>query len=168
MSCHILAKSQIDECVYALTFGYCEREKIANCTYICFGDWENKLPKTTLQEWRNELGRVLWFANLHATRERYPDDVDGKRPGPVGFRDKDVDEYEWSQPDEIHVSEMLTTIDHLMYNAEEGRGDELVNEHLNRAIEVQGTQAMRVVKNMVELRNDPDSPPWSRIYSNWV
>jgi hypothetical protein len=38
-------------------------------------------------------GRKLWAANLAATIARWPDDADGERPGPIGFRDADVDAY---------------------------------------------------------------------------
>ncbi|MEU1811053.1 hypothetical protein [Micromonospora aurantiaca (nom. illeg.)] len=38
-------------------------------------------------------GRLLWKENLASVAHRYPADRDGSRPGPDGFRDRDVDTY---------------------------------------------------------------------------
>lgn len=51
-------------------------------------------PET--QEQSNELGRVLWRECFRSVAYRYPDDADGERPGPISFRDSDVDTYVWS------------------------------------------------------------------------
>lgn len=45
----------------------------------------------------DECGRLLWRENLLSVADRYPDDTDGTRPGPVGFRDADVLTYTWTE-----------------------------------------------------------------------
>jgi hypothetical protein len=40
-------------------------------------------------------GRMLWRENLASVAYRYPDDIDGDRPGPLSFKDSDVDTYEF-------------------------------------------------------------------------
>lgn len=42
----------------------------------------------------SETGRTLWAENLASVADRYPYDGDGQRPGPIRFRDADVDQYE--------------------------------------------------------------------------
>lgn len=46
----------------------------------------------------DELGRLLWSANLASLIHRYPGDGDGERPGPRSFRDSDVDTYTFTAP----------------------------------------------------------------------
>lgn len=41
----------------------------------------------------DNIGRMLWRENLLSLAHRYPNDKDGQRPGPVDFRDADVDAY---------------------------------------------------------------------------
>lgn len=41
----------------------------------------------------DEFGRMLWRENLASVAHRYPYDKDGERPGPISFRDADVDTY---------------------------------------------------------------------------
>jgi len=58
-------------------------------------------------EWslsRTALGRLLWTENLASVAYRYPNDGDGQRPGPNGFRDNDVNTYKYRTP-----SDDLTT-----------------------------------------------------------
>jgi hypothetical protein len=45
----------------------------------------------------DELGRTLWRECLTSVAYRYPNDEDGERPGPIDFRDSDVDEYEFER-----------------------------------------------------------------------
>lgn len=45
----------------------------------------------------DELGRMLWGECLASVAYRYPDDKDGERPGPVDFRDSDVNTYVWEE-----------------------------------------------------------------------
>jgi hypothetical protein len=44
----------------------------------------------------DEIGRMLWRENLRSLQHLYPNDRDGQRPGPIDFRDSDVDTYEWT------------------------------------------------------------------------
>lgn len=39
------------------------------------------------------IGRMLWAENLASAKYRYPNSRDGERPGPIEFRDSDVDTY---------------------------------------------------------------------------
>lgn len=41
----------------------------------------------------DDVGRLMWRGNLAGVAYRYPADRDTGRPGPVPFRDSDVDEY---------------------------------------------------------------------------
>jgi hypothetical protein len=41
----------------------------------------------------DEFGRMLWRECLASVAYRYPGDSDGERPGPIDFRDSDVDTY---------------------------------------------------------------------------
>ncbi|MEU8664688.1 hypothetical protein [Actinoplanes philippinensis] len=43
----------------------------------------------------DDTGRMLWKENLASVAYRYPRDRDGGRPGPHGFRDRDVDTYRY-------------------------------------------------------------------------
>lgn len=45
----------------------------------------------------DEIGRMLWRECLASVAARYPDDKDGDRPGPIDFRDGDVDAYTWAE-----------------------------------------------------------------------
>jgi hypothetical protein len=47
----------------------------------------------------NEVGRTLWRENLASVAARYPGDKDGERPGPISFRDSDVDTYIYVRPE---------------------------------------------------------------------
>lgn len=44
----------------------------------------------------DSAGRMLWAENLRSLMYRYPNDGDGERPGPIDFRDSDVDTYTWT------------------------------------------------------------------------
>ena len=166
MSCHILADVQIHECVHALTYGRSDYESKRNAHYIMYGD-HDPLRKTSLQQYRDALGQTLWFINLLATKNRYPDDEDGERPGPADFVDQDVDFYEWHPTNNKYVSSMLTTVDHLLYNCEEARCNELANEQIIRIGEVQCEKAMNVVRDLVQRRESPDMPRYSRYYAEF-
>lgn len=41
----------------------------------------------------DRTGRMLWKENLASVAYRYPHDRDGDRPGPIDFRDRQVDTY---------------------------------------------------------------------------
>ena len=45
----------------------------------------------------DEIGRMLWRECLASVACRYPNDGDGERPGPMDFRDSDVDTYTWQE-----------------------------------------------------------------------
>ena len=47
-------------------------------------------------EQADATGRMLWAANLESVAYRYPNDIDGERPGPIGFRDEHVLEYTYA------------------------------------------------------------------------
>lgn len=47
---------------------------------------------------RDALGRLLWAENLRSVSGRYPGDVSGGRPGPVGFTDEQVTTYTFAPP----------------------------------------------------------------------
>lgn len=42
-------------------------------------------------------GRMLWRECLASVAYSYPNDRDGDRPGPTGFRDRDVERYQWQE-----------------------------------------------------------------------
>lgn len=47
----------------------------------------------------DEIGRTLWRENLKSVAIRYPGDTgDGDRPGPISFRDEQVDTYTYRRP----------------------------------------------------------------------
>lgn len=46
----------------------------------------------------DEIGRTLWRENLRSVAHRYPGDEDGQRPGPLDFKDSDVDTYIYREP----------------------------------------------------------------------
>jgi hypothetical protein len=45
------------------------------------------------EEEADEFGRMLWRENLASLKACYPRGGDGGRPGPIGFKDSDVDTY---------------------------------------------------------------------------
>lgn len=58
----------------------------------------------------DEIGRVLWRENLASVAYRYPRDGDGERPGPVGFRDADVDTYTYQETPELTPGGLAKTV----------------------------------------------------------
>lgn len=75
MSAWIVSRAHIDVLVQAL----CEGEYVTD-----------RSP--------DEVGRVLWAENLASVASRYPTDGDGERPGPLDFRDADVETYTYRRP----------------------------------------------------------------------
>lgn len=49
----------------------------------------------------DEIGRELWAENLASVAYRYPRDTDGDRPGPLEFRDSDVETYTYREPAKV-------------------------------------------------------------------
>ena len=43
-------------------------------------------------------GRTLWLENLKSVRHRYPGDISGNRPGPVGLLDEHITGYSYHDP----------------------------------------------------------------------
>lgn len=58
----------------------------------------------------DETGRMLWRECLASVAYRYPDDGNGERPGPLGFRDSDVDTYTWAETPELTEGGLHTTM----------------------------------------------------------
>ena len=58
----------------------------------------------------DETGRMLWRECLASVASRYPGDGDGERPGPLGFRDSDVDTYTWTETPELTAGGLHTTM----------------------------------------------------------
>jgi hypothetical protein len=54
-----------------------------------------------MNETPDEIGRILWRENLASVAYRYPNDKDGERPGPEGFRDMDTEIYTWTETPEL-------------------------------------------------------------------
>ena len=86
MSAWIVSKAHIDRMVKtAIAWGIAPRDK----SY-------------------NELGRMLWVENLNSVKYRYPNDTSGKRPGPSGLTDEDIENYEYDGGDELTPVEALS------------------------------------------------------------
>lgn len=53
------------------------------------------------------VGQMLWQENLRSVAYRYPNDRDGERPGPVGFRDSMVESYTYRGPQDVSDSALV-------------------------------------------------------------
>jgi hypothetical protein len=72
----------------------------------------------TTPEQADETGRMLWKENLTSVAHRYPADHDGGRPGPVDFRDSDVDTYRFQcHPGQIDPEAVADAADSLAYQS---------------------------------------------------
>jgi hypothetical protein len=77
----------------------------------------------------DEIGRMLWRECLASVAYRYPGDGDGERPGPIGFRDADADEYTWAETPLLTGGALAKTLgcydyqscEHPGYDASEAR-----------------------------------------------
>ncbi|WP_123606846.1 hypothetical protein [Micromonospora sp. Llam0] len=68
-------------------------------------------------------GRLLWKEDLASVAHRYPVDRDGDRPGPDGFRDRDVDTYRFrSYPGRIDPEVVAVAAASLIYQSCEHPG----------------------------------------------
>jgi hypothetical protein len=65
----------------------------------------------------DNIGRMLWNENLESAKYRYPNDGDGERPGPVDFRDSDVDTYTWTERPELDRAVLRNTVASYDYQA---------------------------------------------------
>jgi hypothetical protein len=70
----------------------------------------------------DEIGRMLWNENLESAKYRYPGDTDGNRPGPIDFRDRDVETYTWQETAELPPERLHATLAGYQYQACEHPG----------------------------------------------
>lgn len=63
-----------------------------------------------ITETPDKAGRMLWRECLASVAARYPGDTDGHRPGPIDFRDGDVDTYTWTETPELTPGGLSKTI----------------------------------------------------------
>jgi hypothetical protein len=71
----------------------------------------------------DELGRILWRECLASVAYRYPNDGDGERPGPVDFRDNDVETYTYRRPaKKVGLGGLMTAIECYDYQSCEHPG----------------------------------------------
>jgi hypothetical protein len=71
----------------------------------------------------NAAGRMLWRENLLSVSHRYPSDTgNGDRPGPIDFKDSDVDTYVWEPTDIITGNALRKTLACLRYQSCEHDG----------------------------------------------
>lgn len=66
-------------------------------SYFHAGQW-HRVYQGVNNGAQNNLGRILWTANLASVAARYPEDTSGTRPGPNGLTDQDIIEYEYDMP----------------------------------------------------------------------
>jgi hypothetical protein len=82
---------------------------------LCEGEYVTDDP--------DSVGRVLWRENLRSVAARYPGDGDGERPGPIDFRDSDVDTYTYRRPrNRPSLEALLVAIGCYGYQSCEHRG----------------------------------------------
>ena len=53
----------------------------------------------------DEVGRMLWEENLRSVAYRYPDDLSGDRPGPIGLTDDEIRRYTYRAPSVIPATD---------------------------------------------------------------
>lgn len=70
----------------------------------------------------DNIGRMLWRECLASVAYRYPNDKDGDRPGPVDFRDSDVDTYTWTEQAELEPGVLVSTVKSYRYQSCEHPG----------------------------------------------
>jgi hypothetical protein len=58
----------------------------------------------------DEIGRTLWRECLASVAYRYPNDGDGERPGPIDFRDSDVETYTWTEAPVLSAGALAKTV----------------------------------------------------------
>src|SRR5580692_11408341 len=68
------------------------------------------------------IGRMLWQECLASVTYRYPNDKDGKRPGPNDFRDRMVDEYTYSKTPVLAAGALKKTLGCYRYQSCEHPG----------------------------------------------
>jgi len=70
----------------------------------------------------DETGRMLWRECLASVACRYPGDRDGGRPGPISFRDADVEAYTWAETAELTPGGLAKTLGCYQYQSCEHPG----------------------------------------------
>jgi hypothetical protein len=98
----------------------------------------------------DEIGRMLWRENLASVAYRYPYDKDGERPGPVGFRDSDVDTYTWAEAPLLDGGALNKTISCYDYQSCEHPGYK----------DSEAKQVIDRLRNPVIDTEFPDDVPW--------
>ena len=93
---------------------------------------------------------MLWKMNLEAAKERYPSDKDGDRPGPIGFKDGDVEAYiygglRYTVP-RLHID----AVSELTYNSDEACHLDWCQELYDRVEYVEGRVCRDIVRDMNE------------------
>lgn len=93
MSAWIVSRAHIDVLVQALT----AEAGLAGRGKILMDAETGEFSRAELSP--DEIGRELWRENLRSVIfYRYPRDTDGDRPGPLDFKDSDVDTYTYREP----------------------------------------------------------------------
>jgi hypothetical protein len=106
----------------------------------------------------DETGRMLWRECLQSVAYRYPYHVDGTRPGPVGFKDSDVDRYQWRETPVLTGGALAKTV---------GCYDYQSCEHP----EYRDSEASKLIAELSRIsgRDDgvkyPDDVPWG--WEDW-
>ncbi len=98
----------------------------------------------------DETGRMLWRECLASVAWRYPADAPGDRPGPVDFRDSDVDTYTWAETPELTPGGLAKTLGCYQYQSCEHPGWE-------------GSEAYAITTKLRDALGDvayDDSVPW--------
>jgi len=173
MSNFILSKVQIDECVACLSHPqYAEGISPSDAIWDILEDVLDIKERIELSQQpdvdiRSALGRLLWGMNLEACRVRYPQDKNGKRPGPIDFMDEDVERYTYAEPQESRLHVQLKVVDTLLYNSAEAAT--VLNKAIwSRTQQAQCRVAMNIIRALVEHEESPDTPPFGRCYSRWL
>jgi hypothetical protein len=99
----------------------------------------------------DELGRMLWAECLASVAYRYPGDTgNGDRPGPVDFRDSDVDVYTWTETPVLTGGALGKTLGCYRYQSCEHPGWD-------------GSEAAQITGKLyatVEGQPDDNNTPW--------
>lgn len=99
----------------------------------------------------DETGRMLWRECLASVAYRYPGDTgSGDRPGPVDFRDSDVDTYTWTETPVLTGGALAKTLGCYRYQSCEHPGWE-------------DSEAAALIEKLnapVDGADYPDSVPW--------
>ena len=162
MSCHILCKQHIDECVEALIYSSdnSEAETRSHCCELIrvhhkmgyaplTNEDEERIPYE-LQKQRTLLGQLLWKMNLRAVQTRYPKLADHKLPGPLDFRPKHIDQYRFEET-ETAMPSTLFTIDTLLYNSDEAMHLDNYGEFRSAIRKRQNETAMQLWRRRKEM-----------------